>query len=137
MTTVVAGVKERVLQTVHGDMGHQGIKRTVGLLKQICFWFGMHLCQRCILTKMPPPKVRASVKAFLASRSLEVIALDFTVLEPASDGCENVLVVTDIFTKFTQAFPTKDQQTDTIAKILLKEWFIKYGVPEILHSNQG
>ncbi|KAL1278989.1 hypothetical protein QQF64_025662 [Cirrhinus molitorella] len=104
-------LKEQVLRSVHDDMGHQGIEQTVGLLKQRCFWSSMQewvkKCQGCILTMMPQPKVHAPVRAFLASRPLEVIAVDFTVLEPASDGRENVLVVTDVFTKFTQAFPTK------------------------------
>lgn len=58
------------------------------------------------LTKLPQPKIRAPMKPFLATRPLEVVAVDFTMLEPASDGRENVLVVTDVFTKFTQAFPT-------------------------------
>lgn len=77
------------------------------------------------------------VQAFLASRPLEVVAIDFTVLEAATDGQENVLVVTDVFTKFMQAFPTMDQKAETTAKVLPREWFMKYGVPDRLHSDQS
>ena len=43
-----------------------------------------------------------------ATRPNEILALDFTQLEPASDGRENVLILTDIFTKYSQAISTKD-----------------------------
>ncbi len=100
-------------------------------------WKGRKLgqkCQRCILRKRPQPKIHPPMKPFLASRPLEVVAVDYTVLEPTSDGRENLLI-SPMFTKCTQAFPTRDQRADTTTKVLLKEWFMKYGLR--LHSDQG
>jgi hypothetical protein len=45
--------------------------------------------------------------------------MDFTILEKSSDGRENVLVLTDVFTKFTHAIPTRDQKATTVAKVLV------------------
>ncbi|XP_051938977.1 uncharacterized protein K02A2.6-like [Hippocampus zosterae] len=140
-----ACLKDKVLRSVHDQMGHQGIERTLGLLRQRCFWGGMHeeveqwikKCQRCVLTKMPQPKIRAPQTQFLATRPLEVVPVDFTTLERATDGRESLLVITDVFTKFSQAIAVRDQKADTPAKVILREWFLKYGVPEHLHSDQG
>ncbi|VDI19544.1 Hypothetical predicted protein [Mytilus galloprovincialis] len=62
--------------------------------------------------------------------------MDFTVLEKSSDGRENVLVLTDMFTKFTQSFPTRDQKATTVAKVLVEDWFLKLGIPNRLHSDK-
>lgn len=57
----------------------------------------------------------------LASRTNEILAIDFSLLEPARDGREQVLVLTDVFSKFTQVFPTRDQQANTVADVLTRE----------------
>ena len=72
----------------------------------------------------------------LAKNPLEVLAINFNILEPNSSGIENALVLTDGFTKFTQVISTKDQKTRTVAKVLVNDWFVLFGVPQCIHSDQ-
>ena len=138
-------MKASVLQSLHDQSGHQGRERTLALLKKRCFWIGMNddvrqwveSCERCTLSKAPLPVVRPPITNLLADRPLDIVAIDFTILEKSSDGRENVLVMSDVFTKFTVAVPTKDQKAVTVAKILVKEWFFKFGIPNRIHSDQG
>ena len=43
--------------------------------------------------------------------------------------------MTDVFTKFTEAVATHEQKALTVAKVLVKEWFIRFGVPGRVHSD--
>ena len=42
---------------------------------------------------------------------------------------ESVLVMTDVFTKFSWAVPARDQKANTTARLLVREWFQRYGAP--------
>ncbi|XP_035796548.1 retrovirus-related Pol polyprotein from transposon 412 [Amphiprion ocellaris] len=140
-----AALKEEVLTEVHQRHGHQGVERTLELLRQRCYWPGMssdvaqwcQSCERCQVAKNTQPAARSFMGHLLASRPNEILAMDFTVLEPTRTGIENVLVMTDVFSKYTLAIPTRDQRAPTVAQVLVTEWFCKFGVPARIHSDQG
>ena len=92
-------------------------------------------CERCTMGRAPV--IHTTSGHLLASRPLEILAIDFTKMETASDGKEGVLVLTDVFTKFSLAIPTSNQEAVTIAKVLVRDWFQRYGVPQRIHSDQG
>lgn len=94
-------------------------------------------CEHCVVAKGPYLIAKTPMVSIIATNPLEVLAMDFTQLEPASDGQENVLVLRDVFTKFTIAVPTRDQKAVTVAKTLIREWSMVYGVPQRLHSDRG
>ena len=50
---------------------------------------------------------------------MDLMCMDFTKVDPLKDCKENILVLTDAFTKFSQVFVTPNQKAITIAKILL------------------
>uniref|UniRef100_A0A9J7XIM1 Integrase catalytic domain-containing protein n=1 Tax=Cyprinus carpio carpio TaxID=630221 RepID=A0A9J7XIM1_CYPCA len=68
---------------------------------------------------------------------MDLVCIDFLSMEPDSRGISNVLVVTDHYTRYAQAFPAKNQKALTVAKILVEKYFIHYGLPVRIHSDQG
>ena len=134
-----------VLQKLHDSAGHQGIERTVALVRERFYWPTIQhdvenhckTCKRCILAKEPSPKIKPKMYHLTANRPMEIIAMDFTMLEMSSSGIENVLVLTDIFSKYVLTIPTRDQTANTVAKVLIKELFQKLGIPKRLHSDKG
>lgn len=87
-------LRDEVLAALHNEHGHQGCERTTHLVRERCYWPNLRKdveqwcqrCERCVVAKAVQPKVRTFPGALLATRPLEVVALDFTVLERASDG---------------------------------------------------
>ena len=140
-----ASLVSQALKLAHDGNAHQGTERTLELLRRRCYWPRMYIdthdyclaCPRCQVAKSPQVKFSQSTGHIIAAAPLEIVAMDFTKLEPATDGREDVLVCTDVFTKWTIAVPTRDQTARTVAKVLIEEWIPHYGVPLRLHSDQG
>ena len=63
----------------------------------------------CKIAQTPMHSIRPSIGNSMAEHAMDTLAMDFTLLEKPSDAFENVLVLTDIFTKLTLAIPTTNK----------------------------
>lgn len=130
---------------LHSEMGHLGRDRILAFFKQRFFWPGMSSfieksiksCGRCLRSKAPNLPDRASLKSIVSSQPMELVCVDFLGLETSKGGYDNILVVTDHFTKFAQAYPTRNQTAITTAKVLFDNFFVHYGLPKFILSDQG
>ena len=59
------------------------------------------------------------------------------VCDPTPDGYRYILVIADYFSKWTEAFPIKDKCADTVADVLVNKIILRFGMPLVIHSDQG
>ena len=138
-------MKIECLRVMHDDFGHQGIDRTESILKSKVYWPFMRedignytkSCKVCMTAKAETGKTKTIMKRMIADKPMEVLAVDFCVVDKASNGRENILVVTDLFSKFVWAFDLKDQKATTVAKVLVDDIFYEFAAPRRIHSDQG
>ena len=55
----------------------------------------------------------------------------------SSQGNQYILMVIDQFTKWVEAFAIPNQSAETIADVVLNEYFSRFGIPLNIHTDQG
>ena len=63
--------------------------------------------------------------------------MDYLQIEPNKGNVENVLIVTDHFTRYAKVYPSKTQTTLATAKLLWNKFIICYGFSTKIISDQG
>ena len=64
-------------------------------------------CLRCIRRKIPA-NARAPLVIVVTTQPLELVCMEFLTLEIAKGGFQHLLVMTDHFTRYAQAIPTRN-----------------------------
>ena len=138
-----AAYREVALKGCHDEVGHLGLECMLDLMRDRFFWPRMavqakeHIgkCCPCLAFKARQPK--APLENIVATHPLELVHLDFLCLEPGKGQEENVLVITDHFTRYAQAYVTRTQMAQTMAKTLWDKFIVHYGLPKKILMDQG
>ena len=135
----------QVLRACHDDVGHAGIWKCTRLLRKRFYWANInqdmeeHIkkCERCIRFKAK--QEIAPLENIEASYPMELVHIDYLTIESNKTEKDiNILVVTDHFTRLAhKPFVTPSQTASVVAKTLWDKFFMYYGIPEKILSDQG
>ena len=139
-------LKSVVLEQLHNQSGHLGIHKTLEKVKERFYWPGyesdtttwIQECKECQKRNQPQPAQQAPLGTLNSSYPFEKVSWDIMgPLPVTSSGNKYIIVITDIFSKWVEAFPIQSTDTQTLATIFVNEVICRYGTPSYLHSDQG
>ncbi|GBM75402.1 Transposon Ty3-I Gag-Pol polyprotein, partial [Araneus ventricosus] len=137
-----------VLRETHDSAsgGHFGVMKTLSKTRERFYWDRLcadvekwcRECHACGARKGPKTRTKGRLQRYNVGAPFERMALDILGPFPVTTkGNRYVLVLMGYFTKWPEAIPFPDQEASTVAEELVRSWISGYGVPMILHSDQG
>ena len=95
----------------------------------------VHIVQHGII---PTVKNRGALQNVKSGYPMQIIAMDIMGPFPKSrNGNKYILVVSDYFTRWVEAYAIPNQEATTVAVKLIDSMFCRYSIPEQLHSDMG
>ena len=110
---------------------HPGVKSTIELLRRKFYWPSLaketelfvNACITCGRVKQP--------KAYLKAPHSHVIAHEF------NRGNRNILTMTDLWSGYVVAVPTKTQEAEETIKKIMHHWVLRFGMCREIIADNG
>ena len=149
-SAVVAPTSWRATLTAwaHDENGHMGKHKTLDVLRGRFWWPGyrkqvfdhVESCMDCLRAKTTwghSAKV-GSMGTNQATRPGMRLHLDVTKGLPTSKkGNVGLCTMVDPYLRWLEAFPIPDEKAKTLATVLYRGWIVRYGIPEVIYTDQG
>ena len=141
-------LRPEVLQEYHDSLaggGHMGFERTHESIRQRYYWPGVDTesksyvssCEQCQKAKHPhlkhPPLNPLPPTGLFGRMHIDFIG----PCKTSSDGKKYILLVVDAFSRWSEAFPLESADAISVAQVLYREIFTRYGCPGTIISDRG
>jgi hypothetical protein len=140
--------REEIMEAHHDEAlaGHLGQFKTVERIAQHYWWpdmekdvkrwvEGCETCQRFRKAKEPR---KTEMKPIIANHAFEIIGMDIvTPLKVSMKGNKHLVVITDYYTKWAEAYALPDIEAETIARVLIREIISRHGAPRRIITDRG
>ncbi|KAL7725897.1 hypothetical protein ACLKA6_000664 [Drosophila palustris] len=146
---VPASLTHELVRRAHEEhtAAHGGVAKTLHALRRQYFWPKMAVqvaefvrdCGLCKETKATNYRMQVGIGAeVVTERPFQKLYIDFLGKYPRSKrGHAWIFIVVDHFTKFTFLKAMRDATASCVVSFLVQEVFLKFGVPEVIHSDNG
>ena len=138
-----------ILELFHDDRlmgGHLGVIKTLqkisarywwpNIIKDVQGW--IRTCETCAGIKMTKPKSMGLLNPIPAEGPFQVVAMDWIgPLKTSRSGNKYILVLTDLYTKWVEAWATYDHTALTTASLFVEEFITRFGAPKKLLTDRG
>ena len=141
-------LRQRIIWEYHDAplSGHPGADETIRAISEYFIWPGMSReirryvsgCHLCFCCKPVRAQYTDHQRPRAARTAWDTVAVDLMGPYPrTSKGNAYVLVVTDTFSRWVEAFPIRSATATNLVKILEEEVFSRWGYPRRILSDNG
>jgi hypothetical protein len=140
--------RDEIIQQAHAGFtgGHLGERRTVEQVHRRAYWVGWRTdtrrryrkCGACAQFKRGATVHQGDLQDMTVGMPWERLGIDITGPHPkSSNGFVYILTLVDYFTKWSDAFPIRNQEATTVARVLVDRVFSYFGMPLQILSDRG